>query len=106
MSYFQTLWMLLCGHALADYALQSEWMIREKNRRYSQDGHWWWVLIAHSLINGFFVFVITQSTILGLVETVVHGITDLLKCEDVISPNVDQSIHLISKGVYAGFKAY
>lgn len=101
---------LLVGHAVADFGLQSDWMAKNKNRnvspsyvpkgqRFTQT--WFYVLSAHALIHGGFVYLITGSLFLGLFETVSHWILDFLKCENITDPHIDQILHIGSKVVYA-----
>lgn len=102
MNYFEVLFFLIVGHALADYPLQGEFLSQAKNRN-TQIGKMFWphALASHSFIHGGFVAAITGSVSLGVAEAVVHGITDWLKCESKISLNVDQGIHIFCKVVWA-----
>jgi hypothetical protein len=92
------LFFLLVGHALADYPLQGDFLSQAKNRN-TAIGKMFWLhaLPAHSLIHGGFVALITGSVGLGIAETVIHGITDFLKCENKINIHVDQAIHILCK---------
>ena len=106
-------WLLLFGHALADYVWQTETMGHFKNPWESRPpeklGPWWWHLGAHGLINGGLVTVITGSVLYGVLECLIHMGTDLWKCHQVhIHPHrtrtwtwIDQGIHLACKGVWA-----
>lgn len=92
--------LLLVGHAVADYALQSDYLVASKNRHDEvRDGkkHWVWVLSAHCLINGGAVYVVTGSLLLAFCETVVHFVIDFCKCEEWFSYNVDQTLHVSCK---------
>lgn len=101
------LFALLCGHAFADFALQNEWVATNKNRhvrlRFNQEQQqkmqviWPYLLSAHSLHHGFFVFAFTQSIWLGLAETGLHWLTDFGKCENFFGFHTDQLIHIFSK---------
>jgi hypothetical protein len=93
--------LLVVGHALADYPLQGEFLAEGKNR-HTAIGKVFWphALTAHALIHGGFVAVITGSAMLGAAETVIHWITDWLKCEGRISLNQDQAIHVACKAVW------
>ena len=101
---------LLVGHALADFALQSDWIAKNKNRNVSPSyvpagqkitPTWFYVLSGHALVHGGVVYLITGSLIFGLVETVLHWMVDFLKCENKISPHLDQFLHIYSKFIYA-----
>lgn len=103
------LFLLLCGHALADFSLQSDAMAKGKNRHkkpdYIPEGQkfvpcWYYWLTAHALINGGVVFLITGSLLWGITETVIHWLTDFAKCDNKTNPNQDQAIHIASKFLY------
>ena len=100
------LFQLLVGHAVADFGLQSDWMAKNKNRNlpssYVPEGQkytptWFYVLGAHALIHGGMVYLVTNSVLLGILETIVHGVADFAKCENWTNPHVDQVIHIASK---------
>ena len=103
------LFALLCGHAISDFALQSESMglgkSRHKKPPYIPKGIreqtvWLYYLTAHAFINGGVVYLITQSQALGIAETIIHWIIDFCKTEGWINPHRDQMFHLLSKIVY------
>jgi len=101
---------LLCGHAIADFALQSEWMAKNKNRNnkstYVPEGQtyvetWFYVLGAHGFIHGFMVYALTGSLFLGIIETISHFTIDFLKCDNYMNPHQDQLLHIGWKLLYA-----
>lgn len=105
--FFTLLFLLIAGHALADFVLQTETMAMGKNRHsgiHEEKGQhfppWQYWLSAHTLIHGGIVFLITQSLILGLLETALHTVIDALKCEGKLSFHQDQALHMICKIVY------
>lgn len=94
---------LLVAHALCDYVLQPEFMARHKSPLADENpklGPWWWTMLAHGLVNGGGVYWATGLWTLGVAETVVHGVTDYLKCTGKIGTWADQLIHLGSKLVW------
>jgi hypothetical protein len=100
----QALFLMIAGHALADFAFQSEAMARGKSRKYKVPPpdtehfpHWFYWLTSHSLIHGGMVAVITGVWWLGLAEMVLHWITDYAKCEGWIGFHTDQGVHAGSK---------
>ena len=96
--------LLIFAHFLADYPLQGDFLAKGKNRRNPIPGiPFWHPLTAHATIHGGFVGIITGSIWLGLAETIVHWITDDLKCRGKISYNVDQAIHLACKFIWVLF---
>jgi len=103
------LFLLLCGHALADFSLQTDAMAKGKNRNkkpdYIPEGQkyvpcWHYWLSAHALIHGGIVYLITNSLIWGITEVAIHWIADFLKCGNKTNPNQDQFIHIASKLIY------
>lgn len=108
MQFLETLFMLLVGHALADFVLQPEAMGHGKNRNsaihdneQSLFPHWSYWMTGHSLIHGGIVFLITGNVLLGLIETLSHWIVDFLKCEGRLTLHQDQAIHVAFKVAYA-----
>lgn len=99
--------LLLCGHALADFALQNEWVATNKSRhaldKYLLEDRekmlviWPYLLTAHALHHGLMVFLVTQRPVLGLAETIVHWASDFAKCEGWYDFHVDQFVHIGSK---------
>lgn len=99
------LFLLLSGHAVADFALQTDWIAVNKERPRPEQGGtstqtqtiWPYVLAAHSLHHGLFVFLITQKLSLGVAETLVHALSDFGKGERWYGFHTDQWIHITSK---------
>jgi hypothetical protein len=99
--------LMLCGHALADFALQTGWIATNKNRhvrlglapelRAKTQVIWPHLLTAHSLHHGLMVFLVTQKFSLGIAETVLHWLTDFAKCEKWIGFHTDQALHIAAK---------
>jgi len=104
--YLYYLFWLIVFHAVCDYALQSRelgrlkdptWDIEERDKF----GPWWWSMLAHSLINGGGAAYATSMWIVGVGETIIHFITDTLKCVGIIGTKTDQVIHILSKVLWA-----
>lgn len=95
------LFWLLVGHAVADYALQSEAMARGKNRAYlSTSPHvppWWIWLGSHSMIHGGAVALVLGDWRFGVAEAVCHSLIDFGKCEGKYGIKVDQAAHVACK---------
>ena len=108
----ELLFKLLVGHAIADFALQSEAMSKGKNRnqisvkslpkgqKYVPCWPYW--LTAHALIHGGMVYLATNILILGIIETAFHWIIDFWKCENQYGPHLDQYFHIFLKIIYVG----
>lgn len=101
------LFLLLGCHAFGDYVFQSDWVGRYKNRHNAKDlepyglkDAWMYVLPSHGLTHGVLVFLVTGNIWLGIAETIIHTVTDALKCEKKISFHQDQAIHIISKFIW------
>jgi len=86
------------AHALTDYAIQPEQMVASKNpRRNSQWGYW---MVAHAMIEGGAVWLITQSMGCAVAEVTAHFFIDWAKCEKLCDEHVDQILHLGCKAMY------
>lgn len=103
-------WRMLVGHAVGDFALQSEVMAREKDRHSTTTLQasvpWFYWLTAHSLIHGGAVTVATGSVWFGLAETIAHWFIDFIKCEGWTNIHQDQALHIGCKGVWAALAPY
>lgn len=93
----ELLFKLIIGHAIADFALQSDFVAMNKGRSSKIPQMWPYVLASHCLFHGGFVYLFTGSAALGLAETIAHAGIDFLKCEQKISLHVDQALHLTCK---------
>lgn len=107
----EQLFLLICGHSLADGALQPTNMAKGKRRNAPIDMSkvpkgqkpmrlWWMWLCHHSLIHGGIVYLITNNIWFGLIETISHWVIDYFKSENVYNPNVDQGLHIGMKIIY------
>lgn len=102
---------LAIGHALADFALQGDFLSTAKNRHAdaarffgesgAPKGLWLHALAAHSLIHAGAVWVVTGSVALAAIELAVHWLIDFVKCEGWTSFSLDQFLHLACKLAYA-----
>ena len=102
MSAIELFGLLLAGHFLADYPLQGDFLSKAKNHKNPIPGvPWYQALIAHSVIHGAFVGVITGSVFLGFVETLFHAHIDYRKCSGKLSYNADQTSHIAIKAAIA-----
>lgn len=97
---------LLVGHALADYPLQGDFLARAKNRTAPIPGiPWQQALGWHAVIHGGAVGLITGVWWLGVLETVIHAVTDDAKCRGKIGFNTDQAIHVACKVLWVAIAA-
>ncbi|MAE68354.1 MAG: DUF3307 domain-containing protein [Candidatus Peribacteraceae bacterium] len=91
--------LLLFGHALGDFGLQNENMIKRKNRKNNPES-WYIYLAAHSVIHGGLVGFFTGSFILAILEVICHGVIDYGKMEGRFTFKVDQLLHVACKVVW------
>lgn len=100
--FFRLLLLLCAGHALCDYALQSDFIAKGKNHKTPFPGMAsWQILLAHCLMHAGMVLLIAGSVWMAFAELVIHYITDWAKCEGIIDFNQDQFIHYACKGSWA-----
>ena len=89
---------LITAHCFFDYAGQGDFMSKAKNIPNPIPGvPFWQPLLAHSIIHGFAVAFITGFWALGVLEIVVHFITDNAKCRGKLDFSSDQAIHIVAK---------
>ena len=94
----ETLFLLIAGHALADYPLQGDFLAKAKNRTMPIPGvPFWQALGAHALIHGGVVALVTGIWWLGLAEAVMHAWIDDAKCRGALTFNQDQGLHIVCK---------
>ncbi len=94
--------LLVFVHLLMDYPLQGDFMSKAKNRTSPFPGvPWRTILISHSFMHGFAVYLITGSAVLLIIETHCHYLIDQDKCLNKISFNTDQFLHIFMKLIYA-----
>jgi len=108
----ETFVLLVFGHAVADFVLQSDAMAKGKNRNRKVDPasippgqnfqpSWGYWLTAHAATHGAAVYIVTGSITLALLEMVLHWCIDFGKCENWYGIHVDQSAHIGCKVVWA-----
>lgn len=104
----QALFALAIGHALADFPFQGEFLAMCKNQRHLirlKDPNlpptmWVTCMTAHCLIHAGMVWIVTGSSLLGVIEFVIHWLLDLAKCEGRTDFSFDQCLHIACKIVY------
>ena len=102
--------LLLVGHAVADFALQNDAMAKGKNRHASvgllppgqtPQVAWAYWLTAHALVHAGAVVLATQSLELGVAEFALHWLIDAAKCENWTGIHTDQALHMACKVLWA-----
>jgi hypothetical protein len=92
---------LVMGHFLGDFALQSSRMAKEKCPGPNHSLPWGYWLTAHGAVHGLLVALFTGIPLLGLGEWILHILIDFGKCRDKYGLAVDQGLHLLSKLLWA-----
>lgn len=102
LGYFSTVFFLLFGHVLADFALQGNFLAQAKNRN-TEVGKaiWPYALFAHAMIHAGFVALVTGSVACGIGELIIHAWIDYRKCDNRLSFQNDQRLHILCKLVWA-----
>lgn len=99
--FFPLLFMLIVGHFIADFPLQGDFLSRGKNHKNPIPGvPWYQCLAAHVFIHAGMVFIITGSMFLAICELITHTYIDYLKCNEELSFNQDQLLHIWCKFVW------
>ena len=89
--------LLVLGHFVCDFVLQSDRMAEEKTPGRDRTLHWRWWLGAHAATHGLVVALLTGIPVMGVLETLLHAILDWLKSRFGFSLALDQSLHLLCK---------
>jgi hypothetical protein len=104
--YIELMFLLMIGHAFADYPMQSDFVATAKNHTTELGKVFWkWVLPSHGLIHAAPVYLITGSFVLALAEFVCHTVIDYLKCDGKLTFNQDQWLHVACKVLWVGLLA-
>ncbi len=90
---FNLLIVLIFGHFLADFPLQSDRMAVEKCPGKDEVLDWRWWLAAHTATHGLVVAVLTGVPFLGLAEMLCHAAIDYSKCRFRYPLIADQLMH-------------
>lgn len=109
LGFFGLLFWLMVGHAICDFPLQTEWMVKSKVSTTRQprstsarpDLIWLHVLSGHAMIHAGAVAFITGSITLGLAEFVAHWLTDFGKGKRWYGFHTDQLLHVAAKLAWA-----
>lgn len=89
--------LLVLAHFVCDFVLQSDRMAVEKMPGRDDTLHWSWWLGSHSATHGLAVALLSGVPLLGVMETLLHAIIDLLKIRYRFALALDQSLHLLCK---------
>lgn len=99
------LFWLTVGHAMADFALQTDYLSSTKRRTAIGEMPWQVALSAHSAIHAGAVALICGSVFLGVLELLAHSAIDFAKCEGLLGEGrramwTDQLLHLACKALW------
>lgn len=92
----ETFALLIAGHFLADFSLQTEYMATHKSRKTNPDS-WQIVLFAHATIHAGVVLLVTGYLWLFFAELVAHFVIDWAKGEGKFDFESDQILHILCK---------
>lgn len=115
--FIETLFLLMLGHCVADFGLQTAAMAKGKNRNNRPDPDsippgqaltpcWHYFLTAHAGIHAAAVYLVTGSAILAAMELAWHWCIDFCKCENFYGPHLDQFLHFACKVIIAALVAW
>lgn len=103
--FLKLFWLLVMGHFVADYILQSDTLAKEKNFKSDSPIQkivpWYYWMVAHVAGHVFFVTYLTGSIGLGVAEFVLHIVADYEKCAGKTTLHQDQAFHIFCKFLWA-----
>lgn len=119
MTFIELFLLLVLGHYLGDFALQSKFIADGKNCQSPLNGvPWRQVLMAHAGIHGGFVGgavalaglshpeLLHWAVVFGVAETAIHYRIDREKCGGRFGWNLDQTFHFLCKLAWAAGAAF
>jgi len=87
--------MLVAGHYLADFALQDDFMAKNKADA-GKTAMGFHVLTAHAAIQGLIAGLLSQNLSIGIIVAVTHWIIDFGKAvKGLYGINIDQFLHIL-----------
>ena len=101
--YCQLFILLIMGHLIGDYILQSENVAIGKNfavDRKRLGVPWFYWMGAHCSVHAMIVYFLSGSVALAVVEFVSHWCIDSGKCAGWYSLSIDQTLHVLCKAMY------
>lgn len=95
------IFLMLAGHAYADFGIQTDRASRAKCPGNTTGIPWQVGLGYHALIHGGIVALVTGHWWLGAAETIAHAVTDHIKWRGWIGNATDQAVHIGCKIIWA-----
>lgn len=96
-AFLVTLWWLLVGHAIGDFAGVSEHAPR------TDDTPWYYHLTGHAALHGGIVTLFTGNPFLGMLESVLHWLIDFARNEGLVCVHSEQLLHVLCKLLWAAW---
>lgn len=89
-------------HFLCDFPLQGDFLAKGKDHTKPLPGvPWFWCLLAHGVLQGAGVGIVSGSLALGAAEMIFHMAIDYGKCAGWYGFTFDQLLHLACKAGWA-----
>ncbi len=88
---------LVLGHFVADFAIQTDTVALNKCPKNKSSISWVWWMTGHVSIHGLIVYFLTGSSLIALLEALLHFYIDYLKCIGKFNLLVDQFLHIFCK---------
>lgn len=109
LSFFGLLFVLIALHCFGDFVFQGDFMAKTKNHTLTPDPCFWVpVLLAHSMVHAFLVFVCTGHMGCAIFMLITHIAIDFVKCQGWFGKGgrafvADQLMHLVVVGLIATY---
>lgn len=93
--------LLILTHFVIDIVFQPDFVAKHKSPLASiPQIPWYYVMGSHAASHGIGVFLVMDSVVLAVVETVIHFVIDVAKCRGLTNIHVDQVLHVVCKTAY------
>lgn len=92
--------LMIFVHLLLDFPLQGDFMAKGKNHKNPIPGvPPGTLLLSHAFMHAFGVYIVTENVVCATIEFASHTLIDFAKCDNRISFNTDQALHVLTKVV-------
>ncbi len=91
---------LIMGHLIGDFVLQSDRMAIEKCPGKDKTLNWSWWLSGHASTHALLVYFVTGNIAACLSEFICHFAIDFMKCRHKFRLSTDQLLHALCKVIW------